>query len=129
MTTLSVTLVRTADGSVDEDASLEACRTAVREYVERTDTLNRELSVAVHAVFDANVGVRMNMPFIVSEAMRLITYNPNDYARVNAAVGDFIRANAGAERESGALFHIGKGKGARTFRWSDEPLPASNTKK
>ena len=121
MTTLSMTLVRREDGSIDIDGTVDACRKAVEEYVSSTETLTADIIDAVNAAFDAQKGNLNTMPFIVNETLKRMSYNPSDFARVTAAVGDYIRNNSGS-RESGALFHIGRGRGSGTFRWSDVPV-------
>jgi hypothetical protein len=123
MTQISVTLARTASGSVDVAASLAAFESAVHLHIAEKETELATIAAAASLTFDelkANGNPRVNMPFVINETVRRLNPLPANYNALTAAVGQYLRDNAGP-REEGKLFGIGKGKGAGVTRWSDVP--------
>lgn len=124
MSTLSITLARHSDGSVDEAGTLAACQAAVRKYVAERETEQATIAAAVSEVFDTLKGARANMPYVVNQALRSLNALPENFKALSERTAEYIREHAG-DRDSGALFSIGKGKGGGVVRWSDQPLPES----
>jgi hypothetical protein len=124
MTTLSITLVRASDGSVDESGTLDACKSAVRKYVAERETEQATIAAAVGEVFDTLAGGRANMPYCINEALRRLNVQPENFKALSERTAEYIRQHAG-DRDSGALFHIGKGKLGGVTRWEDQPLPVA----
>lgn len=127
MTTLSITLARSSDGSVDEAGTLDACRAAVRKYVAERETETSQIADAVGALFDRLAGGRANMPYVQSSVLHALNAQPENFKVLGEKIAQYVRDNAG-DRESGKLFHIGKGKTGGVTRWSDQPLPAPESK-
>jgi hypothetical protein len=124
MSTITLTLARHSDGSVDESATLAACQSAVRKYVAERETEQSTIAAAVSEVFDTLKGGRANMPYVVNQALRSLNALPENFKALSERTAEYIREHAG-DRDSGALFNIGKGKGGGVVRWSDQPLPES----
>jgi hypothetical protein len=124
MTTLSITLARSSDGSVDESATLAECQSAIRKYVAERETEQATIALAVSDVFDSLKGARANMPYVVNSALRGLNAQPENFKALSERVADYLRSHAG-DRASGALFHIGKGKTGGVTRWADQPEPAA----
>lgn len=120
MTQISITLARHADGSVNEDATLDACLTAIRLFVAERETELSTVSAAVEETFDSLKGAKANMPYVVNQTLRSLNAQPENFKALSERVASYIRENAG-DRASGKLFNIGKGKGGGVLRWSDQP--------
>lgn len=121
MQTLNITLARHADGSVNEDATLDAARTAIRLFVAERETETATISAAVSDVFDALNGAKANMPYVVNQTLRELNVQPENYKALETRVAQYIRENAG-DKDSGKLFQIGKGKGGGVLRHADQPV-------
>lgn len=128
MTTLNITLARSADGSVDVDASVAAFKAAVLVHIAERETETATIAAAVSETFDSLNGARANMPYVVGETVRRLNPQPANYNALTAAVAQYIRDNAG-DRDSGKLFAIGKGKGGGVLRHSDQPEPKPEASK
>lgn len=122
MQTLNIALARNANGSVDLDGTLEACRGAVLKFVAERETELATVSAAVEATFDSLNGAKANMPYVIGQTLRTLNVQPENYKALEKRVAEYIRENAG-DRASGALFNIGKGKGGGVLRHSDQPEP------
>lgn len=120
MSTLTITLARHSDGSVDESATLAACQSAVRKYVAERETEQATIAAAVSEVFDALKGARANMPYVVNQALRTLNALPENFKALSERVAEYLREHAG-DRSAGAKFGILKGKGGGVVRWSDQP--------
>lgn len=121
MQTLNITLARSADGAVDLDGTLAACRTAVLKFVAERETERETIGAAVAETFDALNGARANMPYVVGQTLRSLNVQPENFKALESLVGSYIRENAG-DKDSGKLFQIGKGKGGGVIRHSDQPV-------
>lgn len=121
MTTLSITVARFTDGSVDEDGTVDTCRTAIRQFVASRETELTVIGDAVTSVFDTLSGKRAPMPYVTQQVLTALNAQSENYSVLVERIGDYLRSNSGT-RESGALFNIGKGKGGGICRWSDQPV-------
>lgn len=120
MSTISLTLVRGADGSVDTDASVAAAKTLIMKFKAERETENSTIAAAVDAVFTERKGAKFNKPFLVGEVLRKLNVQPENHKSLTDRVNQYVSDNAG-DRASGKPYSIGKGKGASMIRWADQP--------
>lgn len=130
---LSVDLVRGDDGSVDQEATVESFSNALSARVQEEETQEHVIADAVNSAFDRHIGEPQTMPFLINGALSILNVLPANYKSMSEKVAQYVRTNSG-DRESGALFTIGKGKAGGARRWSDvkssapKPAPASTKK-
>lgn len=140
-------LKRLSDGSVDLESSLLAFEAKVNNYVAEVELETEAIAAAVAAVFDKHRGVRMNMPFIISQSLQHLNVQPENSKSLTDRVHAYIQENADqdtvwktddkgkvigkgderievtpAEEDRTRMFGIGKGKGGGVVRWSDIPV-------
>lgn len=134
MTTLSIGLIRFADGSVDQDATMCACEAAIVKYVAERETEEVTIAAAVDALFDKHLGVRVNMPYVCNEACRTLNAQPENFKLLSERVAQYVRDHSQGEKaEDGSvanpdsLFLINKGKGGGVARRCDLPEPKPET--
>jgi hypothetical protein len=65
----------------------------------------------VHATFDTHLGKRLNTPFVLSEALRALNAQPENYKTLTNKVQEFIRTSP--------EFHTVPGKGGGVARLRD----------
>lgn len=121
MKTLNITLARFTDGSVDVDASLAAAKSAILNHIAARETEQATVADAVAETFDKLNGAKANMPYVVNATLRSLNAQPENFKSLSELVAGYIRENAG-DKDSGKLFHIGKGKGGGVLRHSDQPV-------
>jgi hypothetical protein len=120
---ITVTLV-SKDGSLNQDASEAAFRSAYLNFVAQRETEQSTIADAVGALFDAHQGTSINMPAVASMACAKLNAQPENYSTLTELVLSYVRENASEKREDGKLFRIGKGKGGGVKRWSEIPVEA-----
>jgi nucleoid-associated protein YejK len=129
--TLTISLVALASGGIDQDASKQAFADALDNYCAQHDLEQESIGEAVHALFDRPDlarGARLNMPYVVSQTLTALNASAANFKTLSERVAQYVRDNAG-ERESGATFGIGKGKGGGVCRWADVPVkPETDSK-
>lgn len=116
---LVVSLVLTATGSVDTDATLESAATALETLVAARETETASIASAVSAAFDTLGGKREKMGFVVAKALQTLNVQGENYKALEARVHGYLQDNASKEND-GSLFSIQKGKGGGIARWSDQ---------
>ena len=113
-------LVRNTDGSIDDAASQQAFAGALSQYKAERETELATIATAVHAVFAAYPGTRLNMPSVWTFASRLLNASPENEQILKEKTLDYVRANApdpngkvspAEAKAAGYAFHIGNGKG------------------
>jgi len=116
---LNTYVVRAGNGSIDLDATCAKFAKDLLAFQAEMETENEAVGAAVNAVFDQFPGARINMPALVNYSLQRLNVQPENFRILSEKVQNYVRDRAGA-RESGALFHIGKGKGGGVSRWSDQ---------
>jgi hypothetical protein len=116
---LNTYVVRAGDGSIDLDATCAKFARDLLAFQAERETETEAVGTAVNAVFDQFPGARINMPALVNYALQRLNVQPENFRILSEKVQSYVRDHSGP-RESGALFHIGKGKGGGVFRWSDQ---------
>jgi hypothetical protein len=105
--------VRNADGSIDHEASLAKFAGDLLRYEAERELEREVIAGAVHALFDKHLGKRLTTPYVVSEALKSLNAQPENYKALTEKVQDFLRTSP--------EFNIGKGKGGGCARSCDLP--------
>jgi len=119
---LSTYAVRT-NGQIDSEATLRKFEADLATYIVEQSADLEAVSDAVSAVFDSHKGTRINMPFLVSQALPLLNVTPATHKSLTERVQGYVRANA--DGKGADLFSIEKGKGGGVARKADMPAPAA----
>lgn len=122
--TFAAFLVRAEDGSPDVAATEEKFSEQLAEYLLKAEGEEGKIADAVSAIFEENKGKRLPMPALLAMTAQKLNVSFEDYKATSEKVGEYVRRNAG-DKESGAIFGIGKGKVGGVLRWADE-VPAAN---
>ena len=120
MTTLNLSqfCVRNEDGTIDLVATKFKFEATLLQYQADRETEATVIANAVNALFDQFKGARLNMPYVVSQSLRNLNCPPEIYKSMENKVKEYLHANAG-DKETGALFGIGKGKLGGVTRHAD----------
>jgi hypothetical protein len=134
-TVLSVSLVSGTDD--DLAANLAAFEAQYLAHMDNVVNLTDKIHNAVHAVFDKYPNAPIAMPSLINFAMAHLSYTPDTFKDMSAAVGEYVRENADrhekTDKETGVVtqvaeaprtrqFKIAKGKSGGCLRWSDIPV-------
>lgn len=132
-TTLTFTLVRGSDGTVDKEASLVSCEAAIDQYKAARELELGAISDAVHGIFDKYKSATLTMPFVCGESCRVLNAQPANFKLLQEKVATFVRENSQGKKigegESAtwerpdSTFVITKGKGGGVIRREDVAAP------
>lgn len=130
----TVTLVCNPDGTVDKDASLISCQDQLDAFLAQEEARGANVSDAVNAVFDKRRGARMNVPYVVGQALYILGAGPDDHGILAKSIHEYITANSQGEKDKTAgtyarpdsLFVVNKGKGGGVTRRCDMKPGASD---
>jgi hypothetical protein len=117
--TLSTYAVRSTDGSIDTQATLDKFASDLDQFARVQAADQERVAEAVHAVFDSHKGTRINMPYLVSQALPLLQVTPATHKALSERVLAYVRENA--DGKGANLFSIEKGKGGGCARIADLP--------
>jgi hypothetical protein len=99
---LNVLVKLTSEGKIDTEATMDLCRAELTKLSAEHEANDWNIFVTVEAIFDAHPGVRMNMDFIINEALRRINVQPDNYKVWQNRVHKFLQANCqGDKKEDG----------------------------
>lgn len=118
---ISVDVVESVDGTIDQAASLAAARVAISKLAVQHETETQSLGEAVSAVFDKFRGETIKMPALTALTCQVMNAQPENFVYLSTRVAAFVRANAG----EGKLYKIAKGKHGGASRWADVKLLVS----
>jgi uncharacterized cupredoxin-like copper-binding protein len=129
---LEIKLVTDSEDRIDVDATLALAQEQLVNYKTNIETEDFTVKEAVDYVFDNNRGVRMNMEFIVGQALNHLNVQSGNYQTLKTKIHDHISGNGQgktltkATKDSPAvvenpnsLYIIGRGRGAGTVRRAD----------
>lgn len=111
-------LVRTADNTVDLDATRERVLNALDAFLAANGKLSDEISAAVMSAF--NVTPKGTMLFIVNHALKVLAPSPDNYAIVEKKIREYVQVHSGSHDNLSALFYSAKGRNGGTQLWTDE---------
>lgn len=111
---LSSYIVRNADSSVNQEATLAKFAEDLLRFEAERETENATIGVAVHALFDTHLGKRLSTPFVVGEALKALNAQPETYKVLTEKVTEYLRTDP--------AFSISKGKGGGVGRVADLPV-------
>jgi hypothetical protein len=120
---LSQFVVRSHDGGIDQDATIDKFKRTLSEFIAERDTENATIEAAVEKVLSC--GARVNMDFLVSAVCRELNADSANFKILGDKVRNFVRENS-CDKDGNGMplnptkrYHIGKGKGGGVGRWSD----------
>jgi len=111
--TTTIKLIRSENGTLDVHTTLSAVEKQLHDLAYREENSEREISTAVHAVFDTHLGKTIPMPAVRALALANMGTSYEDYAEQDKAVKFFIR--------NSPEFKINKGKNGGVMRVYDTP--------
>ena len=119
---IMVQVVRSETGSVDVQATVDNCTTALASYIRESEEGEVLCQTAVDAVFDQHKGAAINMPALVSLSQGWINTNVgvlkvNEYVPLGEKIGEYVRNHKD-------LYQISKGPKGGVRRISDLPVKA-----
>lgn len=119
-------VVRTADGSVDVTASMEAYGTALREWSARNEVPSETIEMAVEAVFDKHPQ-GLSVPALVHFAVSELSSDASQFKALQVRVHGYV---TGQSAQNTGRLHIAKGKngGAKRLARPGELIPAREEK-
>lgn len=121
-TTMEINLatyaVRDASGVVDTNATVTKFSSDLDNFIAARETEQETIAAAVNGVFDSHKGVRMNVPFVISQALVALNVaaHPYMYNTLSQRVHAFISDNSKGDN---SLFVIAKGKNGGCSRRAD----------
>lgn len=117
--TLSTYAVKHTDGSIDTAGTLAKFSSDLDTFVSLQAADTEAVAQAVSDTFDANKGVRINMPYLVNQALPLLGVTSATHKSLTERVQAYVRSNA--DGKGADLFSIEKGKNGGCARKSDIP--------
>lgn len=111
--TTTIKLIRAENGTIDISATLDMAETHLYELADAEANSARDISAAVHAVFDLHKGKVLPMPAICALTLANLGTSPEVYAEKDKAVKTFIR--------NSPEFEVNKGKNGGVVRVCDKP--------
>lgn len=115
MKNVSEYLVRGDDGKVNVQGTMDKFHGELVKYLATRETEDKDIAVAVNAVFDQFKGANCNLPALASLAIaKMSNVDPNNWGTLQERIADYVRENPG-------LYQIKKGKGGGVTRISDHP--------
>jgi len=128
---LSQFAVRSADGSVNEDSTVQKFRGALAQFIADRETEESSIATAIEQVLSDNVGTRTNLDFVTGTVARALNATAATYGDLKTKAADYIRQNACNEKDglpvdskSGEVlseprrYFLGKGRDGGVSRWS-----------
>ena len=122
MNSITTKLVSAADGSIDQNASVEAFETELARFVTAREAELGSVAGAVSAVFDQHMGKSIKMPTLSSLAANQLNATPENYSVLSELVLDHVRADA---KSASPTYRIVKGPQGGVARIADLPAPAT----
>lgn len=120
-----VIIARNPDGSVNEEATVVAFRTALRVLIAKSETEAAQISEHATAIFDAMPGARITKSAVVGMILPKLNPTVETYNALKEAVENFLTAHTG--EKGSAVYGIAKGRSGGMCRWSDVKDPAPTT--
>jgi hypothetical protein len=112
--------VRDAKGVLNVALTVAKFTTDLETYQVNTEAKLAGVASAIHEVFDAHKGVRMNADYIIGQTLALLGATLENHSELTEACKEYLKASAG----EGGAFETVKGKGGGTIRVCDKVAPA-----
>lgn len=137
MSSISVELVTSVDGSLDDNANFAAFQETYSKYKALVEADTVAIAAAVNAQFDKYPGASLNIDAIVHGALTVLNSNIHNQSSLTEKITSYIQNNtdrsmvvdrktkevvAVAEAPRTRLFGMKKGRNGGRFRWSDVPV-------
>lgn len=111
-------LVRTADGNIDHDASVEKFASELSQYEKDSSVPTDSLTKIINDIFDENPGKPLTK-FAQYVMTRVPNVTPGNQPYWERAIKHTLDSMTGEYGEPGAVIYSSKGQGGGTFRWSE----------
>jgi hypothetical protein len=129
MNKIEINLIAGDDNLVDVQATLAQAETDILAYKAARETEDDTIRQVLDGVFDSRPGVKMNMPFVIGQALNAmgIAEQPTNYKTLYERVHAHIVDNSQGKTDKGtklverpeSYFVVGKGKGGGVARRAD----------
>lgn len=106
-------VVRDAAGNIDHNATLAKFASDLRMFQANQDLERETLGRVVHGIFDRYPGRRLTTDYIVSEALRALNAQPENFKALTLKVKAYLK---------GSEFDTVKGPGNGVGRIGDLPV-------
>jgi hypothetical protein len=106
-------VVRSFDGSVDVQATLDKFSFDLELFESKEKSENETIGVAIHKVFDCHMGKRIPMPYLITEGLRALNATPDNFSILSERIGNYVR--------NSPQFNVAKGRGGGVGRVVDLP--------
>ena len=110
---LSGYVVRFSDGSIDHEATVAKFSNDLIDFENRQNSENGTIGAVLHGIFDKHLGKRIPMPYVVTEALKALNVQPDNFQALTEKVENFAR--------NSPEFSIAKGRGGGVGRVKDLP--------
>jgi hypothetical protein len=114
--TLTVSLVRGNDGSIDTKASADAFSSALKARIAASESETTEIASAVSAVYDQYKGSWMTLPYLTSCVLTKLNAQPENSSALSKRIGEYVRNSSKGES---ATLTMKKGVGGGFARSAD----------
>jgi hypothetical protein len=111
--------VRNDDGSINMQATSDKFSTMLQQYVVKREMEVANVSAAVDAVFDEYASARVNVPFVVGQALNKLRCTPATHQILDESIRAYIHENTGKTRDEGKKFTVKLGKGGGMQMWKN----------
>jgi hypothetical protein len=113
--------VRNSDGNIDVNLTLDKIRKILVLHIASRELERQTIAEAVDLVFTKNPNVRMNIPALVSETLKNLHVQIENFPILKQRVESFIKENSSPNREDNLPLGTAKGKSkaGSIFRWKD----------
>ena len=91
---LTVALVTGDDGRINQDASVEAFRSALVRRTAELETEEVQIAQAVNDLFDQYMGTSINVPAVCSMAAQKLNVQPENFATISERVASYVRSHS-----------------------------------
>ena len=109
-TTLTAAIVLAASGMIDRDATMASFKDVLDKHILDREMDSAVVGEAVEAVLRENPNTRFNLPALGNYGAQKLGYTPSSFVATSEKVQDYVRSNASADPDAGAIFCVTKGK-------------------
>lgn len=108
---LSSYVVLFADGSINHEATVAKFAGDLSRFEAERELEANTIGTVIHALFDKHLGKKIPTPFVVSEALKALNAQPENYKVLSDKVAEFIKVSP--------EFVTTRGKGGGVARIAD----------
>jgi hypothetical protein len=131
MNTITITLVQSTDGTIDQAGSEAAFASALSKYVAEREIEQTQIADKVSALFTEHLGKHIALPTVAGLVAQMLNAQPENHSILTERISDYIRDNSqgkkshdGTVERPASMFVISKGKHGGVARRADLPVKA-----